>query len=298
LRIAGPAGRITLALPGRSDANHEDPAISPDGRLIALRLAPTSQATATTQDIWLLDRQQETLERFTVGGGYAPVWSRDGRLIAYSAPDSGPQGPAGLYVRAADQTDAPRLLLRGTQLYAGSWLADGRTLLFQAMGRSGTSSDIGSITLGDSVPRWIVATEFREVHPQVSRDGRWLAYASNRTGRDEVYVQPLAGDGGRVQVSTDDGSAPRWSRDGRTLYYVQGASIVAVTLAPGPGIRAAARRVVVEGGVTDLNASNVNWDLFPDGRGFLHIDLTGGGAIRPVWILNWPALASGSRTGS
>lgn len=292
-----PGGRTTIPLPARSDPNLEDPAISPDGRLIALRLQATTAGSSSSQDIWLLDRRQGTLERLTVGGGMVPVWSRDGRSIAYAAPDSGPHGPAGLYVRAADQTGVPRLVLRGNSLYPGSWLPDGRTLLFQASNRPGTFVDIGSVVVGDSTPRWLIATEFRENQPQVSPDGRWLAHTSNRTGRTEVYAQPLAGDGGRVQVSTEGGSAPRWSPDGRTLFYVDGASIVAATLIPGPAFRVASRRTVVDGGVTDLNGTNVNWDVFPNGREFLHIDLLGGNASRLVWMLDWPALVSSMRTG-
>ena len=295
LRIAGPRGRTNVALPGRTDMNFEEPAVSPDGRRIAVRLLTTGGGTGTA-DLWLFDRQQGTLERFTVGGGQVPAWSRDGRTIAYTAPDSGAHGPAGLYLRAADQTGTPRLLLRGSH-YAGSWLPDGRTLLFQAHGRPGTQIDIGSIAAGDSAPRWLVATEFRERYPQASPDGRWLAYASDRTGSSEVFVQPLSTEGGHVQVSTTGGTAPRWSPDGRTLFYIEGASIVAATLAPGPVFRVTARRTVVDGGVTDLNGTNSNWDVFPGGREFLYIDLTGGGVARPVWMLDWPALVSSMRTG-
>ena len=296
LRIAGLRGRTAVPLPGREGGNYEEPAVSPDGRRIALRLS-NSGGSGRLEDIWLLDRQQGTLERFTVGGGNVPVWSRDGRSIAYTAVDSGPHGPAGLYVRAADQTGAPRLVLRGGNQFAGSWLPDGRTLLFQAQGLPRTFVDIGSIAVGDSAPRWLVATEFRERHPQVSPDGRWLAYTSDRTGQSEINVQPLSTEGGRIQVSTGGGTAPRWSPDGRTLFYVEGTSIVAATLAPGPSFRVTARRTVVEGGLTDLNGTNSNWDVLSNGREFLFIDQLGGETARPVWMLDWPALASSMRTG-
>ncbi|HWO88271.1 MAG TPA: hypothetical protein VNL98_03855, partial [Gemmatimonadales bacterium] len=290
LRIFGPGGRTAVQLPGRSDVNLEDPAASPDGRLIALRL-PTGGATS--QDLWILDRQQGTLERFTVGGGAAPAWSRNGRLIAYYA-DSGQGGPAGIYVKASDQTGPARLVAAGTSLFPGSWLPDGRTIVFQS--RADLEANIGMVAIGDSAPTWLVATEFREAHPQASPDGRWLAYVSNRTGQNEVFVQPLRGEGGRTQISTEGATAPRWSPDGRTLYYVAGGAVVAARLGFGPSVRVSERRIVVDGGVTDLNGTNVNWDVFSNGGEFIYIDQQGTGAARLVWMLNWTELVRGMRT--
>ena len=291
LRASGPAGRNVIALPGRTGDNLEDPAISPDGRRIALRLIPL--ASGAGQDLWILDRQQATVTRFTVGGGQAPVWSRDGRRIAYFIPGGSGQS-SGIYVRAADQTGAPQLVLAGTGLHPASWLPGDRELVF-AGGRPKTGYDIGVIALGDSVPRWILNSEFNEGHPQLSPDGRRLAFSSDRTGKVEVYVQPMAGVAGgpavglvaATQISTEGGGSPRWSPDGRTVYYIQGASIVAATLDPGAGIAVANRKTVMEDGVTDLNVTNVNWDIFPDGKQFLYIDQVGQGLPRIALIQNW-----------
>ena len=303
-RIASLGGaRTLLPLPGRNNVNLEDPAISPDGRLILFRIATNSSVglerseTSGQPDLWLLNRQQGTVERFTVGGGAAPVWSPDGKRVAYTVGDSGNVGPAGIYVRAADQTGAPQLVLKGKTLFAGSWTPDGRTLVFQSTGRANTKSDIGAITIGDSVARWLVASEFSEVHPQLSPGGRWLAYASDRTGRSEVYVQPMTGPGGASQVSTEGGNSPRWSSDGHTLYYVVGTSISAAALAPGAGFGVVSRKVVVDGGVTDINQQNVNWDIFPSGKEVLYIDQQGQGSARIVWTLDWTELVRGMTTG-
>jgi len=292
LRASGPAGRIIIALPGRTSDNLEDPAISPDGRRIALRLVP--QASGGGEDLWILDRQQATVTRFTVGGGQAPVWSRDGRRIAYTVPgDSGRKG--GIYVRSADQTGTPQLVLAGTNVFPAAWLPGNGALVFTAAGRAKTRHDIGVITLGDSVPHWILNSEFNEQHPQVSADGRRLAFTSDRTGKPEVYVQPMAEVAGgsaaglvaATQISTEGGQSPRWSPDGRTVHYIQGTSIVAATLDPGAGIAVGNRKVVMDGGVTDLNTQNVNWDIFPDGKQFLYIDQVGQGLPRIALIQNW-----------
>lgn len=139
----------------------------------------------------------------------------------------------------------------------------------------------------------ILKTEFNERQPQISPDGKRLAYTSNRTGRPEIYVQAMSGDAVPVPVSTNGGSAPRWARDGRLLYVDQTGQVIAVIMQPGPGIVVTSRTIVSRGGAdADLNNANVNWDLFPDGR-MLIIDLGGGGqGTRHIaMIQNWPALA-------
>ena len=82
-------------------------------------------------------------------------------------------------------------------------------------------------------------------------------------------------------------TSPRWSPDGRTVYYVRGTSIVAATLDGGAGIAVANRKVVMDGGVTDINGPNVNWDIFPDGKQLLYIDQVGQGLPRIALIQNW-----------
>jgi Tol biopolymer transport system component len=238
----------------------------------------------------MLDRQQGTLTRFTVGRGMSPVWTRDGRRIAYYAPgDSAVK--AGIYVRAVDEAAAPTLVLAGANQFPSSWLPDGRSLVFTARSQGATKDDIGIVTLGDSAPRWIVHSEFNERNAQLSPDGRWLAYSSDRTGTFELYVQPMVGGGAPVQISSDGGTSPRWSRDGRTVYYVVGSSIVAASLAPGAAIVVMGRKTVVEGGANAMRAQNVNWDLFPDGQQFLSIDQGGEGLPRLALVQHWGEMA-------
>jgi Tol biopolymer transport system component len=226
-----------------------------------------------------------------VGGGRAPVWSRDGRQLAYTAPSTA-SSKAGIYVRAVDQTGSPQLVYAAENTFAATWLPLDRGLVFSTMGLPRTRDDVGVITLGDSVPRWLLTSEFAERHPVLSHDGGRLAFTSNRTGRQEVYVRPLAGDAAAVQISTDGASSARWGRDG-TLFYVNAGqnAIVAATLAPGVGIEVTSRRVVMADGIADLNTTNVNWDVLPDGKQFLHINRSGSSAIRMVMIQNWVELA-------
>ena len=240
-----------------------------------------------TSDVWILDRQQGTLDRFTVGGGWQATWTPDGRRTAFAT-------DAGIYVKRADGTGSTATVVKGTSLHPGSWLPDGRALVFQANGRADTRSDLGLATVGDSVPRWLVATEFRERQPQAPPDGRWLAYGSDRTGQFEISVQPLVGEGPRVQVSTEGGDSPRWSPDSRTLYYEAGGSIVAAARIPGADFQVSSRKAVAEVTAIDLNGSNVNWDIHPDGkqssisiRAAAGMRNSSGSSIGPSWFGRW-----------
>jgi Tol biopolymer transport system component len=245
----------------------------------------------------MLNRPRNTLERFTVGGGGAPAWSRDGKRIAFANQTDG------LYVRNADGTGDAQLLLKSPSrpLFAASWLPNGKSVVFAAAGRTQTKADIGLITLGDTTPRWLMATDFNETQPQVSPDARWIAYASDRTGTFEVYVQPLVGEGPRVQISNTGGNAPRWSPDSRTLYYFDGRGLTAAQRAPGVAFEIASRKPIGETPSIDLNPNNVNWDIHPDGKKFMFIDQSGGGGQGAgqhiVWIRDWPELVKTMATG-
>ncbi len=171
--------------------NLQDPTFSPDGRRIAMRFTRLGES----QDIWIFDRDQETLERLTDEGtlNETPVWTPDGARIAFSSSRDG--GPGQLYWQPADGSGpAQQLLATDFRAIPGSWSPDGQTLAFQALRGSW---DVGLLTLGDSTPRWVLESEFDEVHPQLSPDGQWLAYTSDRSGEQEVYVQATSGEGAR-----------------------------------------------------------------------------------------------------
>jgi serine/threonine-protein kinase len=287
-RLIGESGSTAIALPGRTNDNLEDPAFSPDGKRIVFRIVGND---AAAQDLWMLSRSQGIVERFTVGGGGAPAWTHDGRRIAYAVVDDG------LYIKNADGTGSAQRILKGDGVYPGSWLPDNKSLLFTAAGRAGSKADIGLLAVGDTAPRWIVSTEFNERNPQLSPDGRWLAYESDRTGQFEIYVQPLTGDGARIQVSATGGVSPRWSPDSRSLYYVNASAIQMAQRAPGLAFDVASRKQVAEVTGIDLNANNVNWDVQPDGKGLLYIDQGGGLGMHIVWILDWPQLVKAMATG-
>jgi Tol biopolymer transport system component len=149
------------------------------------------------------------------------------------------------------------------------------------------------------MPRWVLETEFDEIHPQISPDGLWLAYTSDRSGSQEVYVVAATGEGGQYTVSTNGGSSPRWAPDGGALYYVAGGTLIAVSFSTDGGFRVTSRANLFDG-LTDLNDSNVNYDVHPDGEDFVVINQGGGGpggVTQLIWILNWPEIIQEMTTG-
>ena len=275
-----------MSLP--EQGNIEDPAFSPDGRRIAMRLTNVGES----QDIWIFDRDQGTLERLTEEGtqNAVPVWTPEGTRIAFFSVRDGE--PPQLYWQPADGSgSAERLLATDFRTMPGSWSPDGQTLAF--VGERNGSWDVGLLTLGDSTPRWILETEFNELQPQLSPNGLWLAYTSDRSGEQEIYVEAASGEGRRAQVSIDGGHSPRWAPDSDILYYARAenritGTIIAATVSTDGGFRVTSR--VERFGVDDLNhlgegsVPSVNYDVHPEGEDFVHVRRGGLGGRTLIWI--------------
>jgi len=197
------------------------PALSPDGRRIAF-----SRVVGGNWDIWLMDLRG-TMSRLTSDPSldFYPVWSPDGRQIFFQSPrENGPQNTPDIYVRSvADGTPEERFLKsrEGTASVPSDVSADGRVLLYTTL--TGTTSEIWSVaTTGDRTPRPFVKSNFNVRDGQFSPDGKWVAFQSNESGRDEIYLQPFPGPGERTQVSAEGGSQVRWGRLSGELFYVAG----------------------------------------------------------------------------
>ena len=193
--------------------------VAADGR------AAVHRHDADGGDVWLFEPEQTTPVRFTFDGAQdnsSPIWSPDGERIAFG---SRRNGRFGLYVKRADNTSEEELVVE-SELPAMpmSWSADGEEIVYW-VSDARTRGDIWRVRAasGGAAPEpvAVVTTPFDERNPQVSPDGRWLAYSSNQTGRSEIYVQPYPTGAGRIQVSVDGGVFPRWRlSDGRELYFM------------------------------------------------------------------------------
>ncbi len=199
-------------LPAR---NYSGPRLSPDGG----RLAVAQSITIADADIWIYDLKRGTSIRLTSDGGHAwPVWSPDGQRVAFYTES---QGASNLFWQPVDGSMRPeRLTTSPYHQRPASWSPDGKELVY-SQGHPTTLGDIWVTSLNGAraSPRAIVQERFDELFPELSPNGRWLAYASNESGRYEVYVRPYQGPGPKHPISTSGGREPVWARDGKQLFY-------------------------------------------------------------------------------
>ena len=272
--------RQGLATPLIEDRQaYRRPRLSPDGQRVAVAV----QSSLNT-DIWIYDIGRGTRMRLTVEGGNAsPVWTPDGTRVTFSSIRDGPQD---LYWKPADGSGQAELLLNmnsQNNLVPTSWSPDGESLAFYD---TSGARDIWTLPReGDAST--FVATAFNERSPMFSPDGRWLAYVSDESGRDEIYVKPYPGPGGKWPISTEGGTEPQWSADGRELFYRLGDKMMVVGVQSEPAFSSGRPQLVFEGPyLTDLFATS-NYDISPDGQRFLMIKEEEGQQDQINVVLNW-----------
>ena len=187
-------------------------ALSPDGRSVA-----TTIYERGASDLWIGDIQRGVLQRLSSeGGNVDPVWSRDGKWIYFA---STRMGQAQIYRMPSDGSARPTVVSSATSLSPSAPTSSG--LLFAMRLHRGGSTDIVTVAQDGTVRDWL-ATAAPESGARVSPDERHVVYHSVRSGKSEVYVRAIAGDGPETQVSIKGGSHPGWSRDGRFIYFMNG----------------------------------------------------------------------------
>ncbi len=136
--------------------------------------------------------------------------------------------------------------------------------------------------------RPFLQTRFNERAPMFSSDGHWLAYISDESGQDEIYVQPFPGPGGKWQISTEGGNQPVWARDGRELFYRNGDKMMALAVTTQPTFSAATPRLLFEGRYEPSFRGEANYDVSPDGQRFLMVKSMEQPTPTPlVVVLDW-----------
>jgi len=249
----------SIAAPARA---YVSPRLSPDGERLLLN------ARDDEQDIWIWHFGRQTLTRLTFGSTQErfPVWSLDGARVAYL---SGLGQVSRLLWQAADGTGAPeQIAVNGGFPTA---FVPGQAEILVYGGNLSNSDDIALVSLdGSDEVTPLLHTEFDETMPELSPDGRWLAYVSNESGSDQVYVRsfPDVDAGGRWQVSSGGGAEPLWSRDGRTLYYRHENAILAVSVDTDSGFVFGNAAVVIEG-MFATGLGGRTYDVTADGERFL-----------------------------
>jgi serine/threonine-protein kinase len=204
-------------------ADWSSPSFSPDGTRLAMDISDGTQT-----DIWIYDWARDTMSRLTFdpADDVRPSWSPDGRRVVFASKRE--KGAQNLYWQRADGVGEPQKLTYGPNLkYGGSLHPSGKFLAYTEM-RPQTAGDIMILPLdGDETVGWkpgtptvFLSTRFNEGSPMFSPDGRWIAYLSNESGRNEVYVRPFPGPGGQWQIWNGLADDPTWSRTKPELLFV------------------------------------------------------------------------------
>jgi serine/threonine protein kinase len=273
-------------------AVYQEVSLSPDGRSAAVSVAPDAGGVL---DIWLYDLQRGIRSRFTFDStsDQTPVWSPDNRNIVFS---SNRKGNYDLYRKSTVGSGEVELLLEAEgEQFAYSFSPDGRFLSYVSVlppdGSGAQKIDTWILPLtGDRKPFPFLETEFIEAHARFSPDGRWVAYASDESGRFETYVRPFPGPGRRWQVSTNGGYFPHWRHDGKEIIYTTPAgSVMAAEIS--------ARRETFEVGAVEqlfeTRPPNPGFErMSPAGnhKKFLSLDFTGDQPDTPLTlVVNWTA---------
>jgi Tol biopolymer transport system component/tRNA A-37 threonylcarbamoyl transferase component Bud32 len=258
------------------------PRLSPDGRQLAI-----SMGTADHRDVWLDELASGTRTRLTIDGlsNERPEWSPDGRRVLFRT-DRGSR--SAIWSRPVDMSTeaAPLVGSDRVDVFEGIFTPDSRFLIFQLDTLSG---DIYyRAGTGDTTTRPIANNpDAVEVMPRPSPDGRWVAFVTNESGRQEVVVQPFPGPGGRVQVSADGGTEPVWSRDGRRLFYRGSGKLMVAEVRTAPSFGVIARDTMLTDTYAFATNPHANYDVLPDGAHFLFLEPDRSGEM--VVVVNWGA---------
>jgi serine/threonine-protein kinase len=293
--LADRAGTANVVL--AEPHNYHHPRFSPDGRRISVDFnGPEGR------DVWVVDLSDSALTRATFErDGHDASWERDGRSIVFTSFRGGVLGVH--RIRPGSAQSAESLLVSPKLGYTGIPLRDGSALV--TVGQSllpESSLDIAIDRNGGRGPvEPIVATRFTEQYPAVSPDDKWLAFSSNQSGREEIYVRALEGDGEQLQVSTTGGTEPVWSPDGRELFYRSGPgagaarepAIVSATIATSPALAVTSRKVLFPSAGIVTSNPHSNFDVSPDGKHFVFVRTNP--STRVMVIQNLPAMVARRR---
>jgi Tol biopolymer transport system component len=257
-----------------------------------------SEGRRAMVDLWLLDFARGTNTRFTFGKGSNgdPVWSPDGGSIIFF---SMREEQAGLYRKPANGVKEEELLLKTNALTSPtSWSHDGRFLLYEAFnGDKKNMFDLWVLPLqGDRKPMPFLRTEFNEADGQFSPDMRWVAYVSDESGREDIYVRGFSRTsggisseaGGKWLVSNGGGTLPRWRGDGKELYYwAPDGKVMAVEVTAGTAFQAGIPKLLFQA----PSGAGSSWDVAADGKRFLLLAPASENSTAQFdIILNWASL--------
>jgi len=266
-------------------APYAAPRISPQGD----RLAWAAAVGSSTGDVWVMDLERQSSTRVTFESlNPYPTWTPDGKRVIFSSIRSGASYL--LYLKSVDDdSPAVRATTREVTSVPGSFTPDGSVLLYYEV-NTATSRDIWAQPMdgGDPIP--LVVTEHNERAPTLSPDGRWFAYVSDESGKDEIYVRPYPDARTRWKISTDGGREPAWNPAAREIFYRVGDAMMAVPYgvsSDGQTFEAGRPEVLFRGAYTFDSFGNANYAVDRDGRRFAMVVGPPPGPSQLHVITNW-----------
>ena len=249
--------------------------ISPDGQRIAVCIDTGNTA------IWVYDLRRTTRSILTHGwNNHTPIWSADGSRVTFTSDRPRKAGELNIYSQSADGTGDPTPLPGEGGGYADDWSTGDRHLLFR-------SADTNHLLIWSAADRRVRALEQTTASGSDARfspDGRWIAYQSDQTGKNEVYVQQFPGPSASWPVSLSGGEYPMWSHDGRQLFFRDGARVMAADVMHSAQFSTGRPKLLFE--MPDVLADHGSYDVARDGR-FLMIRHEPRVATQINFVQNW-----------
>lgn len=258
-------------------ADYFYPRFSPDGKFVAVN---------EDDQIWIFNVESGRRLRLTVEArNFVPVWTPDSEAVTFG---SYRLGSVNLYLKKISGNSPAELLLeRPNRQYPISWSPDGGSLFFsESLPSSGDDVWVFHQE-GNGDPSPVLQGPFNERSARPSPDGQWLAYVSDESGQDEVYVRPYPGPGATFPMSTDGGGSPIWSADGRELFYLRKNQVMVVHITTDVSLQADNPQMLFEGEFRWDECCGASFDISPDGQKFVMVQQDGTGPSQINVVLNW-----------
>ncbi len=283
---------------GAAPDAYADLKISPDGNKVALTIA------SGNRDIWVWDIPHKipTKLTFDKADDFSPIWTADGKRLVFYSVRGG--GLGGMYWKSADGIGEDELLVSKPDRVIAPWSfsRDGKMLAVTELSLAPLGTDIGMLSMeGKREMKELLQEKHWELEPQISPDGRYMAYQSDESGKGQIYVRsfPDVNKGGKWQVSSEGGGSPLWSPDGRELFYRSGDATMAVEVETDPTFKRGNPKTLFKGMYYSSTSKNITltpWDISPDGKRFLMIKPAAAAGAAPtaaspqpkiIVVVNW-----------
>jgi dipeptidyl aminopeptidase/acylaminoacyl peptidase len=265
------------------------PRLSPDGRRLAVAVGESDR-----RDVWLFDLGSQTMTRLTSEGAAndRPEWTPDSKRVLYHT-DRGKRSaiwwrPADLSAEAAPLIDSPKF-----DVFEAVVSPDARNIAYQ-LDTTGADLYYRGVSGDTTVHAVSNADRAIETMPRLSPDGRWIAFTTDESGRQEVVVQAFPGPGGRVQVSARGGSEPVWAPDGKRLFYRGDGHLMAARLNTTQGFSVAARDTLFADSYQYASNPHANYDVMADGSHFVFLKAASEGNM--IVVTNWTSVVRSRMT--